>query len=143
MTDDANELARKCGDVMWANDTASQALGMKIEELGPGTAVARFEVSDKMVNGYGLCHGGYIFALADSAFAFACNTYNRVTVAAAASIDFVMPARRGDILRATANERVRGGRTGVYDVTVANQNDEVIAIFRGRSYATRETILPK
>lgn len=114
---------------------------MQVEVSKPGSAVASFEVRSSMVNGYGICHGGYIFALADSAFAFACNTYDRITVAAGASIDFIKPVRSGDRLQATAVEANRGGRTGVYDVEVTNQRNEVVAIFRGRSYSTREPIL--
>jgi acyl-CoA thioesterase len=137
------EIAKRCGDSMWSDDIASQELGMHIEVTGPGVAEARFEVRRNMINGHNVCHGGYIFTLADSAFAFACNTYDRVTLAASASIDFVRPARLGDKLVATAGECSRGGRTGIYDVTVTNQDGELVAIFRGRSYATRESILPK
>jgi len=128
---------------MWDNDLASQGLGMKVTVTAPGCAEARFEVRRNMVNGYDICHGGYIFTLADSAFAFACNTYNRITVAAGASIEFVRPARLGDQLLATATEGRRGGRTGIYDIVVTNQNDETVAIFRGRSYATREPVFAK
>lgn len=128
---------------MWGNDVASQDLGMTIEVTKPGQAEARFEVRPNMVNGYEICHGGFIFTLADSAFAFACNTYNRITVAASASIEFVRPARLGDKLLATAAEVHRGGRTGIYDITVTNQDDDVVAIFRGRSHATREPVFTK
>lgn len=128
---------------MWGNDVASQDLGMTIEVTKPGQAEARFEVRANMVNGYEICHGGFIFTLADSAFAFACNTYNRITVAASASIEFVRPARLGDKLLATAAEVHRGGRTGIYDITVTNQDDDVVAIFRGRSHATREPVFTK
>ena len=137
----ADEIATRCRDVMWSDDLASQDLGMRVEVTKPGRATASFEVRSSMVNGHGICHGGYIFTLADSAFAFACNTYDRVTVAAGASIDFIKPARSGDTLRAKAVEASRGGRTGIYDVEVTNQRDEVIAIFRGRSYSTRNPIL--
>jgi acyl-CoA thioesterase len=94
-----------------------------------------------MINGFAVCHGGHIFALADTAFAFACNAYNQVTFAAGASIDFLRPARVGDKLLAVATERHRGGRSGIYDVSVSNQDDEEIAVFSGRSVATREAIL--
>jgi acyl-CoA thioesterase len=137
------DMAKCCGDAMWRNDIASQELGMSVDVTGPGSAEARFEVRRNMVNGHDVCHGGYLFTLADSAFAFACNTYNRMTFAASASIDFVKPARLGDQLVAAASETSRGGRTGIYDVTVTNQDNELVAIFRGRSYATREPILPK
>ena len=134
------EIARKCRDTMWQKDFASQEMGMTVDVTEPGSAEAAFEVRRDMVNGHDICHGGYIFALADSAFAFACNTYNRITVAAGASIEFVRPARLGDRLRAVATERHRGRRTGVYDIVVSNQDDDVVAIFRGRSYATREPV---
>ena len=137
------EIAQQCYETMWHNDAASQALGMTVEVDGPGSARASFEIRKNMVNGHDLCHGGYIFTLADSAFAFACNTYNRVTVAASASIEFVRPARLGDKLVATAEEVSRGGRTGIYDTTVVNQKGEVVAIFRGRSYSTREPVIAK
>jgi acyl-CoA thioesterase len=137
------EIAQKCCETMWGNDVASQDLGMTIEVTKPGQAEARFEVRANMVNGYEICHGGFIFTLADSAFAFACNTYNRITVAASASIEFVRPARLGDKLLATAAEVHRGGRTGIYDITVTNQDGDVVAIFRGRSHATREPVFTK
>ena len=135
-----NDIARKCRDTMWGNDTASQDMGMEVAVDRPGEAQARFEVKAHMTNGYDICHGGYIFALADSAFAFACNTYNRISVASSATIEFVRPARTGDRLTAVAHEAHRGGRTGVYDIHVTNQDDELVAIFRGRSYATRQEI---
>ena len=138
-----NEIAKQCYETMWSSDVASQDLGMTVSVTKAGSAAASFEVRKNMVNGHDLCHGGYIFTLADSAFAFACNTYNRVTVAASASIEFVRPARLGDKLVATASEVSRGGRTGIYDATVMNQGGEVVAIFRGRSYATREPIFSK
>jgi acyl-CoA thioesterase len=135
------DIAQKCRDTMWTNDLASQDLGIEVEVTAPGKAVATLSVAKNMVNGHDICHGGFIFTLADTAFAFACNTYNRVTVAAGASIEFVRPGRLGDLLTARASEAHRGGRTGIYDITVSNQDDELIAIFRGRSYATREPLL--
>lgn len=138
-----NEIAKQCYEAMWSNDLASRELGMTVNVVRPGSAEASFEIRPNMVNGHDLCHGGFIFTLADSAFAFACNTYNRVTVAAGASIEFVAPAHLGDKLTASANEVSRGGRTGIYDVTVTNQGGEVVAIFRGRSYATREPVFTK
>ena len=134
------DIAQKCRDTMWSNDLASQDLGIEVEVTAPGKAVATLSVAKNMVNGHDICHGGFIFTLADTAFAFACNTYNRVTVAAGASIEFVRPGRLGDLLTARASEAHRGGRTGIYDITVSNQDDELIAIFRGRSYATREPL---
>lgn len=138
-----NEIAKQCYETMWKGDAASQDLGMTVSVTEAGSAVASYEVRKNMVNGHDICHGGYLFTLADSAFAFACNTYNRVTVAASASIEFIRPARLGDKLVATATEVSRGGRTGIYDATVTNQDGEVVAIFRGRSYATREPVISK
>jgi acyl-CoA thioesterase len=116
---------------MWADDRASQALGMSVDAVGPGTAVLRMTVRDDMVNGHDIGHGGLTFTLADSAFAFACNSYNRRTVAAGAEIRFRRPTRSGDVLVATAVEREREGRDGTYDVTVT-AGDEVVATFVGR-----------
>ena len=135
------EIATRCRDAMWENDTAVRDMGMDVKVEGPGSAIASLEIRKRMVNGHDICHGGYIFALADSAFAYACNTYDRVTVAASAGIEFVRPARLGDRLRAEAREAHRGGRTGIYDIEVTNQDGELVAIFRGRSYATREPLL--
>ena len=117
---------------MWAGDAASQALGMRIVEVGPGRAVLAMTLRDDMVNGHGIGHGGLTFCVADSAFAFACNSYNRRTVAAGADIRFRAPTRLGDELVATAVERSREGRDGVYDVTVT-VDDVVVAEFVGRS----------
>jgi acyl-CoA thioesterase len=139
----ANDIAKQCRQIMWDNDLASQDLGIAVEVDEPGRASATLEVRRRMVNGHDICHGGYIFTLADTAFAFACNTYDRITLAASASIEFVSPARLGDRLTAVASEAHRGGRTGVYDVIVSNQDDATIAIFRGRSYSTREPMIPK
>ena len=136
------EKARICAEVMSANDSASKALGIEIEIPDPGAAIARMTITESMLNGFAVCHGGHIFALADTAFAFACNAYNRLTLAAGANIDFLRPAHVGDALVATAAERQRGGRTGVYDVQVTNQNDEEVAVFRGKSYATRKPVIP-
>jgi len=117
---------------MFAADEASRALGMELVEHGAGTAVLRMTVTPAMVNGHKIAHGGYLFLLADSAFACACNSHGPVTVAAAADIDFVAPAHEGDVLVATATERTRFGRSGIYDVSVL-RGDQVIAEFRGRS----------
>jgi len=135
-----SDIAQRSFETMWANDIASQDLGMQLEITGPGCARARFEVRNEMLNGHAVCHGGFLFALADSACAFACNSYNIVTVSSSASIEFVRPARLGDQLVAIATERHRGGRTGIYDVTITNQDQEVVALFLGRSYATRDPI---
>ncbi|MEV4563796.1 hydroxyphenylacetyl-CoA thioesterase PaaI [Nonomuraea sp. NPDC049419] len=114
-------------------DTASAALGIEPVELGDGRAVCRMTVTERMVNGHGLCHGGYVFLLADTAFAGACNSHGPVTVAAGAEITFVSPARAGDVLIAEAEERTRYGRSGIYDVTVRRPDGQVVAEFRGRS----------
>ena len=126
------EVAESSAAAMWAGDQASQALGMEIVEVGPGRAVLRMTVREDMVNGHAIGHGGLTFTLADSAFAFACNSYNRVTVAAGADIRFRRPTRLGDLLVATATERERAGADGVYDVLVT-VGDEVVAVFTGRS----------
>ncbi len=117
---------------MWAGDRASQALGMELVEVGPGRAVLRMPVREDMLNGHGMGHGGLTFAVADSAFAFACNSYGRTTVAAGAEIRFQRPTRAGDVLVATAVERSRNGRDGVYDVTV-RAGESTVATFVGRS----------
>ncbi|TMR99335.1 hydroxyphenylacetyl-CoA thioesterase PaaI [Nonomuraea basaltis] len=118
-------------------DTASAALGIELTELAAGRAVCRMTVTDQMINGHDLCHGGYVFLLADTAFACACNTHGPVTVAAGAEITFVSPARAGDVLVAEAAERTRYGRSGIYDITVRRPDGEVVAEFRGRSREVR------
>jgi acyl-CoA thioesterase len=135
------ELAARVAAAMWAEDTASVGLGMRLVEVAEGTAVLEMTVRPDMVNGHGTAHGGFVFTLADSAFAFACNSRNQVTVAQACDIVFVAPARTGDVLVATARERTAFGRNGIYDVTVT-RGDEVIAEFRGRSRQLSGTILP-
>ena len=125
-------MARRSADAMWADDHASRALGMSIDAVGPGTATLRMTVRDDMVNGHAIGHGGLTFTLADSAFAFACNSYNRRTVAAGAEIRFRAPTRAGDVLVAAAVERERDDRDGTYDVTVT-AGDLVVATFVGRS----------
>lgn len=117
---------------MFAADAASRGLGMELLRVGQGTAVVRMPVARQMLNGHSICHGGYVFMLADTAFACACNSEGPVTLAAGADISFVAPAREGDVLVATATERARYGRSGIYDVTV-RRDDEVVAEFRGRS----------
>src|SRR5512145_469766 len=127
----AQVVAERSAGAMFELDSASQALGMRILEVRPGYARLVMTVREDMVNGHQLCHGGLIFTLADSAFAFACNTYDAVTVASAASVEFLMPARLGDELTAIADERSRSKRTGVYDVVVRNRQGESVALFRG------------
>ncbi len=132
--DNPQSLAEASSSRMWASDTASQLLGMQLQEVAPGRAVLRMRVTAAMLNGHGICHGGYIFALADSAFAFACNTYGEAVVAAGADVDFMSPARVGEELVAVATERLRRGRSGLYDVTVRQGPEgRVVAEFRGRS----------
>ncbi|MEO9684283.1 MAG: hydroxyphenylacetyl-CoA thioesterase PaaI [Tateyamaria sp.] len=125
--------ARACADLMWANDRASQALGMRITAIAPGSATLSMLVRDDMLNGHGMCHGGMIFTLADSAFAFACNTYNVLTVAQSNQITYLAPGVANDTLTATATEVARLGRSGTYDVMVTNTAGDKIALFRGLS----------
>ncbi len=127
-------LAERVAAAMWARDPASQFFGMKIVAVGPGTAEMTMTVKPTMLNGHQTCHGGMIFTLADSAFAFACNSQNHVTVAAGCSIEFLAPAREGDVLTARASEQGASGRTGVYDIVVTNQEGRKIALFRGKSH---------
>jgi acyl-CoA thioesterase len=129
----ADEIAQSCAAAMYAGDSASRRLGIEISEVAPGRATASMAITDDMVNGHGICHGGYVFTLADTAFAFACNTYNERTVAAGAGIDFLEPVQTGARLTAAAVERTRRGRSGVYDVTVSTTSGLVVAEFRGRS----------
>lgn len=130
------EVARRCADEMYAKDRASRDLGIAIEVSEGGSASARMDVTETMINGLGVCHGGYIFTLADTAFAFACNGYGQPTFAAGASIQFLRSARLGDALVAEARERYRGRRSGTYDVSVTNQEGKLVALFRGQSHAT-------
>ena len=132
---DPQVLAQQCCDAMWERDEASRGLGMSPPVVFPGRAAVAMRVREDMVNGQLNCHGGFLATLADSAFAFACNTYDQVTVAAGFEITFITPARLGDELVATAVERARYGRSGIYDVTVTRGDGEVVAEFRGRSRA--------
>ena len=122
---------------LFANDRASKMLGMRIVEVGPGHATLSMTVRDDMLNGHDICHGGLIATLADSAFAFACNSYNELTVASGFGIDLIAPGRLGDVLTARCREVTKTGRTGVYDTEVTNQHDERVAVFRGRSYTIK------
>jgi len=128
------QVAEAVRDAMFANDRASKSMGMEILAVGPGAATLRMEVRDDMLNGFDICHGGFITTLADSAFAFACNSHNELTVASGFAIDIVAPGRAGDTLTAVAGEVSLSGRTGVYDITIRNQRDELVAVFRGKSY---------
>lgn len=131
------QLAEQVRDAMWACDHATKMLGMVITEVGPGRAVIRMTVRQDMINGHATCHGGLIATLADSTFAFACNSYNELTVASGFTVDLLAPGRLGDVLTATGTEVSKAGRTGVYDIEVRNQRGERIAVFRGRSHTMR------
>ena len=136
------ELAEACAAAMWAHDDASRGLGMAIVRVGPGEAVLTMTVEPRMTNGLDTCHGGILFTLADSAFAFACNSYNQFAVAQHCSVTFLAPAFAGDRLTATAREVSRRGRGGLYDIRITNQAGEVIAEFRGHSRTVKGTHLP-
>lgn len=136
-----DDLARACAAAMWKQDDASRGLGMEIVEIRPGHATLKMTVEPHMVNGQRIAHGGFIFTLADSAFAFACNTHNQRVVAAEGNISFIRPGKLGDVLVATAREISRSGRSGIYDVRVT-ANDVVIAEFRGHSRSIGGTWLP-
>ncbi len=135
-------LAAKVGETMFEVDVASKdTMGMELLLCAPGHARMRMQVREFHLNGHGICHGGFIFTLADSTFAFACNSHNNNAVAAAASIEFLKPAQLGDVLTSTGVEQVLVGRHGVYDMTVRNQRDEVIAMFRGKSAQIAGTVV--
>ncbi|MBT2130236.1 hydroxyphenylacetyl-CoA thioesterase PaaI [Aliiroseovarius lamellibrachiae] len=125
--------AKKSAEVMWGDDPASQALGMSLDDIGPGRSVMRMTVRGDMANGHGMCHGGFIFTLADSAFAFACNSYNTRVVAQHNSITYLSPGQLGEILTASATEVSRAGRSGIYDVEVTGEDGRKLALFRGHS----------
>ncbi|PSM17723.1 MULTISPECIES: hydroxyphenylacetyl-CoA thioesterase PaaI [Nitratireductor] len=129
----AEEIARRSAAAMWARDDASKWLGASLDAVGPGTARLSMTVEKHHTNGHDICHGGYIFTLADSAFAFACNSYNTLVVAQHNAITFIAPGRLGDRLVADAREVARFGRSGIYDVRVSNQAGALIAEFRGNS----------
>ena len=137
----AQDLAEATAAAMWARDQAAQALAMRIIDIRPGYARLAMPVRADMVNGHHICHGGMIFTLADTAFAYCCNSYNRNTVASSCNIDFLTPAREGDTLEAEAIEQSQAGRTGVYDVTVRGQHGKTIALFRGKSYRIQGEVI--
>ena len=136
------ELAEACARAMWNGDLASQNLDMTLDAVAPGEATLSMTVTANMSNGHGNCHGGYIFTLADSAFAFACNTFNQVTVAQNCSITFLSPGRIGDRMTATARQVSRTGRSGIYDIRIVNQDGKQVAEFRGLSRTVKGTHLP-
>ena len=142
MSEGAAAIARACADAMWAEDEASRVLGMKLLRVAPGEAEISMPVTADKVNGQKICHGGFIFLLADSAFAFACNTYNERVVAQHCAVSFLRPAQLGDVLTARAREVHCGGRSGIYDVTVTREDGAMIAAFRGHSRVIDGTWLP-
>jgi acyl-CoA thioesterase len=137
MTDAAQRTADRVREGMFRNDRASKMLGMRIDEVTPGCATLSMTIRDDMLNGHDICHGGLITTLADSAFAFACNSYDQLTVASGFSVDLLAPGRLNDVLTARCTEVSKAGRTGVYDCEVTNQRGERIAVFRGRSYTIK------
>ncbi|GGB53998.1 phenylacetic acid degradation protein PaaD [Roseibium aquae] len=137
------ELAEACAAAMWATDQASQGLGMTIDHVGPGEAVLSMTVEERMANGHGICHGGFIFTLADSAFAFACNSYNQLAVAQHCAVTYLRPGKIGERLTAHAKEVSRTGRSGIYDIRIQNGTGETIAEFRGHSRTISGTHLPE
>ena len=132
--DELQALAELAGKTMFERDPASQALGMQLAAIAPGHARMTMTVRQDMLNGHQICHGGYIFMLADSAFAFACNSHNQATVGAGCNIEFLAPGRLGDVLTAEAVEQTLAGKTGVYDVKVSNQEGRTLALLRGKSH---------
>ncbi|WP_394349617.1 hydroxyphenylacetyl-CoA thioesterase PaaI [Paracoccus thiocyanatus] len=138
----AQELAEASAQAMWNDDSASQRLGMSLDHVAPGQATLSMTITQAMSNGHGNCHGGYIFTLADSAFAFACNSYNQLAVAQHCSISYLLPVRIGDRLTAQAREVSRRGRSGIYDIRITNQDGAHLAEFRGHSRTVKGTHLP-
>ena len=136
------QIAERVSNDMFAKDRATRALGMTVAEVAPGRAVLRMTVREDMLNGHDTCHGGLITTLADSAFAFACNSYNENMVAQTCSISFLAPSRAGDVLTATCEESLREGKTGFYDTQVTDQNGTVVAMFRGQSRAVPGSMIP-
>jgi acyl-CoA thioesterase len=140
---DPQRIAERVRDHMWATDRASQGMGMHVAAIGPGSCTMTMPVREDMLNGHGSCQGGLLTALADSCFAFACNAYDEVTVAAGFDVQIIAPGKLGDVLTATAVEVSKTGRLGVYDVDVRNQRDERVLVFRGRSYTMKgKPVLP-
>ncbi|MHB8190695.1 MAG: hydroxyphenylacetyl-CoA thioesterase PaaI [Ferrimicrobium sp.] len=140
--DENHDRAWTCANYIFARDRASVELGMKIIAVDVGSCVVAMEVTASMINAHDICHGGFIFTLADSTFAIACSTYNDVAVAQGAEISFLSPARLGEHLRAEAHELARYGRNGIYDVSVMRDNGELVALLRGRSRSLARQLLP-
>lgn len=143
MTDEQSNIAtpEACSEALHSRDAAAQMLGISVVNVSLGKAELSMTIRADMLNGLQSCHGGMMFSLADTAFAHACNSANKATVASGCSIDFIAPAREGDVLTAYAEERSRGGRTGVYDIEIYNQDKQLVAIFRGQSYQLKGTVL--
>jgi len=140
----ARDLAKQVGESMFAVDTASKdTMGMQLISCEPGRAVIQMTVKEMHLNGHKICHGGFIFTLADSTFAFGCNSYNKVAVAAGCSIEFLKPGQLGDVLTCVGQEQALSGRHGIYDMRVTNQNGDVIAMFRGKSAQIQGTVIPE
>jgi acyl-CoA thioesterase len=138
------QLARQVGEAMWKEDIASKdTMGMQLVACEPGRAVLRMEVKELHLNGHRICHGGFIFTLADSTFAFACNSHNKVTVAAGCSIEFLKPGHLGDVLTCEGVEQALQGRHGIYDMKVSNQKGEIVAMFRGKSTSIQGHVVPE
>ena len=138
------DIARKVGETMFPVDVASKdTMGMALLACEPGRAVMQMEVKELHLNGHRICHGGFIFTLADSTFAFACNSYNRNAVAAGCSIEFLRPGKLGDVLTCIGVEQTLSGRHGIYDMQVTNQDGEVVAMFRGKSAQIQGTVFPE
>ncbi|WP_027800490.1 hydroxyphenylacetyl-CoA thioesterase PaaI [Paraburkholderia dilworthii] len=137
-----DELARATAAAMYENDACSRALGLEIMEVRAGYARLRMTVRDDFLNGHQICHGGLIFTLADSTFAFACNSYNLNTVASGCSIEFLRPVHGGDVLIAEAVEQALSGRTGIYDIRVTNRTGDTVAMFRGKSAQIKGNVIP-
>lgn len=138
----ADQLAQACAQAMWADDEASRGLGIELISVAPGRSEVAMTVAERHVNGHKICHGGFIFTLADSAFAFSCNTYNQRSVAQHCAITFLVAGKLGDRLTARAAERHRAGRSGIYDITVTRQDGIVIAEFRGHSRTIEGELVP-
>lgn len=142
-TTDPHTLARQVGAALFAGDTASRSfMQMELLECAPGRATMRLAVRAELLNSHRICHGGFIFTLADSTFAFACNSHNKAAVAASCSIEFLRPAQLGDLLTCVGQEQTLQGRHGIYDMRVTNQHGEVVAMFRGKSAQVRGAVLP-
>lgn len=139
--EDQQATAEAVRAAMYRRDRAAQALGITVEAIGAGSATCRMTVREDMLNGHATCHGGLIFTLADTAFAYACNAGNRATVALSCQVTFIAPARQGDVLSAMAREQSRTGRTGVYDVEVCRADGATVALFRGQAYEIRGAIV--